>query len=88
VAELFASGRIIDLILALVAVEAVVLLAYAYRTGRGISPAGLLSNLAAGLFLLLALRTTLLNQSWILVASLLTAALFAHVIDLSHRWRR
>ena len=87
-AELFASGRIVDLILALVAVEAIVLLAYAHRTGRGVAPAGLLSNLAAGLFLLLALRTTVLNQSWILVASLLTAALFAHVIDLSHRWRR
>ena len=87
-AELFASGRIVDLIVALVAVEAIVLLVYAHRTGRGIAPIGLLSNLAAGLFLLLALRTTLLDQSWFLVASLLTAALLAHVIDLSHRWRR
>jgi hypothetical protein len=87
VTALFSSGRIIDLILALVAVEAIVLLAYRLLTGRGIPAAGLLVNLFAGVFLLLALRSALLNLDWIWTAGWLAAALVAHLADLAQRWR-
>jgi hypothetical protein len=49
---LFAGGRVIDLILALMAVEAVALAVFHYMTGRGIAPVRLLPNLLAGAFLM------------------------------------
>jgi hypothetical protein len=86
-AELFTNGRIVDLVLGLVVLEAVVLLVYAHRTGRGVAPVGLLTNLAAGACLLLALRGALVDAPWEWTAACLTAALFAHLADLGHRWR-
>ena len=46
--DLFSTGHIVDAILGLVLLEALVLLIYARRTGRGIAPLALLPNLAAG----------------------------------------
>jgi hypothetical protein len=86
-AELFSSGRIVDLILGLVALEAMALLVHARRTGRGVAPAGLLTNLAAGTCLLLALRSALVDASWRWTAAFLAAALLAHLADLGQRWR-
>lgn len=83
----FASGRIVDAILALVVVEAVLLIAYRARTGRGVPTADLLANLAAGATLLLALRIALTGGAWTSVAAALAAALVAHLLDLSRRWR-
>jgi hypothetical protein len=88
VTTLFTSGRIVDLILALVVVEAIILLTYRSATGRGIPAAGLLINLLAGAFLLMALHGALLNAPWIWTAAWLAAALIAHVADLAQRWRR
>ncbi len=85
---LFTNGRIVDFILALVILEAAVLLIYRFTTGRGIPAAGLLTNLLAGSFLLLALRSALTESYWTWTASWLAAALAAHVADLSQRWRR
>ena len=62
--RLFASGRIVDLILALVALEALGLLAYHRRTGRGPAPADALSNLLSGACLMLALRGALVGAWW------------------------
>jgi len=87
VSGLFESGRIIDAILVLVAAEAAVLVALHLRTGRGPAPSALLSNLAAGLFLLLALRAALADLSWVWVALPLAAALAAHVSDQRLRFR-
>jgi hypothetical protein len=84
---LFASGRVVDLILALMAVEAVVLLTYRIATGRGIPPAGLATNLVAGALLLLALRSVLIGSLWIWTAVWLACALLAHIADLAQRWR-
>ncbi len=85
--EYFANGQIIDLILALVLIEAVVLLNYRWLTGHGIPAVGLLINSLAGAFLLMALRSALINSYWTLTAAWLAAALIAHIADLTQRWR-
>jgi hypothetical protein len=87
-AELFASGRVVDLILAFLAIEAIALIGYAKRTGRGIAPASLFTNLLAGGFLLLSLRSALVAAAWMWTASFLAAALLAHLADLAQRWHR
>jgi hypothetical protein len=87
-ADLFASGRLVDLILVLVAIEVAVLLVYWRRTGRGVAPLDLLPNLCAGAFLLLALRVTLTGGGWMLASLCLAAGGLAHLADLYRRWRR
>jgi len=84
---LFASGRIIDLILALTAAEAVFVVLYHGRTGRGPAPAAFLGNLLSGVCLLLALRFALVGSPWGWLALSLLAALAAHLFDLWRRWR-
>ena len=84
----------IDVILALVVAEGLVLVALHRLTGAGIPPHRLLGTLAAGFFLMLATRLglvagasgTLIAQG--AVAACLLAALVAHVADLAIRWRR
>lgn len=87
VRELFATGRVVDLVLAFMAVEAACLVAYRRRTGRGPRPADLVSNLLSGLCLLLALRAALVGAWWGWIGLALTAALVAHLADLRRRWR-
>ena len=88
--DLFASGRVIDLILALMGVEALALaLARRFAPPRA---GGLLArvppwrtlapNIAAGGFLLLAVRAALVDADWIWVALSLLGALMAHITDL------
>ena len=86
-AELFATGRIVDLILGLVTLEAVGLLLYRRRTGRRPSAGDLLPNLLSGACLLLAVRFALVGAEWWAVAAALLAALGAHGLDLRQRWR-
>jgi hypothetical protein len=87
-AEWFASGRLVDWIVAIVAIEVVVLLIFWRATGRGLSPGDLLPNLFAGAFLLLALRLSLGGAGWQLCCASLAAAGLAHMVDLGFRWRR
>ena len=87
-AELFASGRLVDLILIVVVIEALALLLLWRRVGRGVAPPDLLPNLCAGAFLLLALRTVLAGTGWMSASFCLAAAGFAHLIDIYRRWRR
>ena len=86
-ADLFASGRLVDLILLIVAIEAIGLIVYWRATGRGIAPRDLLPNLIAGAFLLLALRLTLAEAGWMAICGCLAAAGLANVIDVMRRWR-
>ena len=86
--ELFASGRLVDLILVLVVAEAGLIAVYWRVTGRGIRTLDLLPNLVAGAFLLLALRTSLMGQDWTLTCACLAVAGLAHVVDIARRWRR
>lgn len=85
--ELFASGRVVDAILALIVVEAVLLAFLHRRRGVGVPPADLLGYLASGAALLLALRSALVGAPWISTAFWLAAALVAHLVDLARRWR-
>jgi len=85
--ELFTSGRIVDLILALVVLELVVLAVVWTRSRRGVSPLALAANLASGACLLLALRAALTQASWQVAAAFLAAAFVAHLADLAQRWR-
>ncbi|MFN7173704.1 MAG: hypothetical protein ACK4MT_03225 [Thermaurantiacus tibetensis] len=83
VAGAFTSGRAVDLVLAVLALEALLLLAFAGRRR-----ADLLLALLPGLFLLLAVRAALAGAGWQVVAACLAAALPAHLADLWRRLRR
>jgi hypothetical protein len=87
-AELFARGRLVDLILVVVVLEAAALLAYWHGARRGIGPFDLLPNLCAGAFLLLALRITLAGSGWMMATGCLAVAGLAHMIDIYRRWRK
>ena len=82
-----ASAAFVDVVLALVALEALVLVVYRRRTGRGIATGELLANLGAGAALLLALRLALDDAPWPALAGALLLSLLAHVTDLARRWR-
>ncbi|MEL6064275.1 MULTISPECIES: hypothetical protein [unclassified Methylobacterium] len=84
-ASWFASGRIIDAILLLVAGEALLLVWIARR--RGLPLPSLLANLASGAALMLALRAALVGAGWVTVAGWMLAGLVAHLADLNLRFR-
>jgi len=83
----FASGRAVDLVLALMLAEALLLLSLHRYAGRGPAPADWLANLVSGFCLLLGLRLTLAGAGWHWLALALLAALAAHLTDLKQRWR-
>ncbi len=87
-AELFQSGRIVDFILLLMALELAGLVAWR-ATGR---PAPgtpeVLSYLLSGAALLLALRIALTDGAWPFIALALLLAFAAHLFELYRRWPR
>lgn len=85
---LFEGGRIVDLILALMALEAVVLGLLHRRTGTGIPLGRLWPNLMAGACLVLALRASLTGAGTAVMASWLALGLAGHFVDLVLRWSR
>jgi hypothetical protein len=85
VSELFVSGRVVDLVLAVMLVEAIALAAYHRRTGRGLPAVAIVLNLAAGAALLLALRGALVGAGWGWIALALAGAFAAHLADLRQR---
>ena len=84
-ARFFVSGRVADLLLAVMAVELVVLTLTAPRSRRGSRLVGLLFALAPGACLTVAVRLALTGASWPWIAAWLTAALPIHVGDLVRR---
>lgn len=86
--QLVESGRIVDLMLLFVLVEVVVLQLWRRRRGGGIALLPLLTNIGAGVSLMLALRAQLTGAGWTAVASFLVLSLVFHVSDLVVRWRR
>jgi hypothetical protein len=85
-ADFFASGRIADLILACLALEAVGLWAFRRATGRGPSLTSLAPGLLAGACLVLGLRLAVTGAPWALVGLALSAGFAAHLVDLRARW--
>jgi hypothetical protein len=83
---LFDSGRIVDLILALMAFEALALAVLFARTRSGVRLRRLLPNLLAGAGLLLALRAALTAQPFPVTAAWLLLGLLGHLVDLALRW--
>jgi hypothetical protein len=86
--EFVTSGMVVDLALALIALEAIFVAAYRRRTRRGVPVTDLLASLAAGACLLLALRFALTGKSWVWVSVALTSSLVGHGVDLWQRWRK
>jgi len=86
--NLISGGRIVDLILLVMAAEAVFLLAYRRRAGKGLAPMAVVLMLLPGAFLLLALRAALTGASSTAIVGWLAAALVAHVADLWARQSR
>ena len=82
---LVSSGRIVDLVLILVVLEAAGLLAYRAVTGRGLAPIGIALMLLPGVCLLLALRAALMGERPAMVLAWLTLALVVHLADM---WQR
>ena len=86
--DLFASGRVVDFVLVLMAVEGALLVWHRRRTGRGVPSAELAAFLVAGACLMLALRGALVGASWGWIAAAMAGAGAAHLADLALRWRR
>ena len=85
---LFASGRIVDAVIALAVLEGFALALHHRLTGRGVAPRDYLVNLLSGLCLMFALRSLLAGAAWFWPAWWLAAAGLAHGAALWSRWRR
>lgn len=84
---LYASGGITAFILAGILAEAACLVLLFRRTGRGVPPALLLPNLAAGGCLIAAAGTAMRGAWWGWTGALLLAGGVLHLVDLRARWR-
>lgn len=84
---LFASGRMIDLILVGIALQAVGLWGLKRFAGVGPGLKPLIWTMAAGLALMLAIRASLTGADWPWVGGFMAGGLMCHVIDLRRRWK-
>ena len=84
---LFASGRIVDVVIAFMGLEAIALLV-ANRWGSRFGSLDIFLLLVPGLCLLLALRAALSGEGWQVMAGWLLVSLVAHLADLARRLKR
>lgn len=85
-AGLFESGAIADIVIAVMAAEAIVLIALRSRI-RHVHISDVAGMLAAGIFLVLALRAALTGAGWQWIAVFLATAFAAHLLDLRRQLR-
>lgn len=85
--KLFASGALIDLVIAVALVEGIALSAFHRATGKGVAPREFGANLAAGLLLMLAVRNVLTGSWWGWTALCLMGSGICHGTDLWRRWQ-
>lgn len=85
--EFFTSGLAVDLVLALMAGEAMLLLVLHRYAQRGPAPSDWLANLVSGFCLVLGLRAMVHGAPWPWLALALSGSLLAHLTDLRLRWR-
>ncbi len=86
--SLIESGRIVDIVLAVLVLEVVLLAFWHRRTGRGIAVLPAVLNAGAGGSLALALRAALTEAGWQWITVSLLCALAFHSADLARRWSR
>ena len=86
-AEWFASGRAIDVILVVMVIEAAALIAYRMTRQRGPGIPETIANLASGAMIMLAVRSALTDGVWQMTALFLMGAFAAHLADLAIRLR-
>lgn len=85
-ASLFETGRVIDLILCFVLVEAALLtLALRTRLPARDAAVDVACLLLPGVFLLMAVKAALVSAAWEWTAIALAAALLAHLVDVARR---
>lgn len=84
--EIFSGTLLIDIVIAVTVIEWVLLSWWHRRTGRGIPMLELRATLLAGLYLMMALRASMVSAPWYVVALLLLAAGLSHAADLWRRW--
>ncbi len=85
--EWLARGTLVDVALVAIVLEALLLVAYRRRTGRGLRPIDVLGQLLAGLMLLVAVRLAVTGAPTELVLLALTLSFPAHVFDLVRRFK-
>jgi predicted membrane protein len=81
------SGKLVQLIMAITAMEVLVLFVFHRITGRGIAPKDYFLNVLSGLFLMMAVWFALAKQTH-LIALFLMAAGVAHVADLVLKYKK
>jgi hypothetical protein len=84
---LFEQGRVALLVLAVLALEALALLAWYRRTEHGLAPRDVAALVAPGVGLLGALYAAMVSAGPLWIGAALTLALVAHLADLARRWR-
>ena len=84
--EIFSGTLLIDIVIAVTVIEWVLLSWWHRRTGHGIPMSELRATLLAGLYLMMALRASMVSAPWYVVALLLLAAGLSHASDLWRRW--
>lgn len=78
----------LEVIAALVLLEALVLVLLHRWRGWGVAPRLILPRLLAGLALMLALRAALAQAAWVEISLWLSVAGLAHLLDLWRSWPR
>ena len=86
--QALADGSLVDVVMAVTVLEALALLVYRARTGKGVAANQFLVNLLSGLSLMLALRLVLASAWWGWVATCLLLSGLLHATDLWRRWER
>lgn len=86
ISTFFLGGRIADLVLAVMVIEALLLLWLSRRPKSSLSALGVMSALLPGFFLALALRAVFTHAEWFWIALALFGALTTHLIDLRLRF--
>ena len=81
------ATTMVDIVIALTAVEALILWIYHRRTGRGIPGRDLSMMLLSGMLLMLALRMSMAGCRWEITAGLLAGGGVCHGLDLWRRWQ-
>ena len=82
------APALIDVVIGITMLEALALLAYRRKTGKGVAGSQFIVNLFAGLSLMLALRLSVGGAGWAWVAASLMLAGAFHGLDLWRRWER